>query len=283
MSPPPPPSILHDSKDTPTRLFLRECALIPFALLRRHPPSAMPGEFLGEYGLEFAYGAGAFPGAGGGVGPRGLEGDLELSSSLLTMSLDNDIPLDEMALSAGERSLLARPMAEDAMAALVSSAVGDFALPVRAKGRGKGRKPLAHSPPAGPLVPLPDPGESGGESGGASSLGRGASGGRPSLSDLPPRRSAASRAVRPVQSDDLSPTGFFPASSLSTSGSFTNLEYFDGNLSGDLVDLVNSPSLLWSLGPSSLAGLSPSQLAGCFKPNDDELATNVAAPRPAGI
>jgi hypothetical protein len=48
----------------------------------------------------------------------GLEEDLELSTSLLTMSLDQDIPIDAMALSAGDRSILARPMAEDAMAAL---------------------------------------------------------------------------------------------------------------------------------------------------------------------
>ena len=53
----------------------------------------------------------------------GLADDLELSSSLLTMSLDQDMPgIDDMALSAGERErLLGRPLAEDALAALAAS------------------------------------------------------------------------------------------------------------------------------------------------------------------
>lgn len=98
--------------------------------------SNIPVDFLREHGIEFdltsdgadqssnAQSASAMvinAGLSSGAGEHGgrLEDDLELSSSLLTMSLDKDIPMDEMALSAGEKSLLARPMAEDAMAALV--------------------------------------------------------------------------------------------------------------------------------------------------------------------
>ena len=76
--------------------------------------SNIPFDFLHEQGIEFDF-------AGDGSSsvpitsslPASTSGrldeheDLELSSSLLTMSLDKDIPMDEMALSAGEKSLLA--------------------------------------------------------------------------------------------------------------------------------------------------------------------------------
>merc|ERR1711988_1798315 len=94
------------------------------------PGAAIPVDFLREHGIEFDLTEadrsqeqinqlaqlvrGDPP-----VKPE-LEDDLELSSSLLTMSLDKDIPIDEMSLSAGEKQLLGRPIASDAMSAIVS-------------------------------------------------------------------------------------------------------------------------------------------------------------------
>merc|ERR1711998_194127 len=96
------------------------------------PGAAIPVDFLREHGIEFDLTEadqsqeqinqlaqlvrGDPP-----VKPE-LEDDLELSSSLLTMSLDKDIPIDEMSLSAGEKQLLGRPIASDAMSAIVSGA-----------------------------------------------------------------------------------------------------------------------------------------------------------------
>lgn len=84
--------------------------------------SSIPDGFLHEYGIEFPDDVEHLSGERRVVE---LDDDLELSSSLLTMSLDKDIPIDEMALSAGERLMLTKPMAEDAMAAL-----GHGALPL---------------------------------------------------------------------------------------------------------------------------------------------------------
>ena len=168
--------------------------------------SNIPFDFLHEQGIEFDF-------AGDGSSsvpitsslPASTSGrldeheDLELSSSLLTMSLDKDIPMDEMALSAGEKSLLARPMAEDAMAALVrpsghlkgSSGHLNTANVGRRKGRNNssrsrhGAANVGEHSPAGPLanVAATQP-EFGIESGGVlDSKGAAAGGGaRPDIS-----------------------------------------------------------------------------------------------------
>mmetsp|Transcript_40391 Transcript_40391/g.51998 ORF Transcript_40391/g.51998 Transcript_40391/m.51998 type:complete len:479 (+) Transcript_40391:4079-5515(+) len=78
--------------------------------------SSIPDGFLHEYGIEFPDDVEHLSGERRVA--DSLDDDLELSSSLLTMSLDKDIPIDEMALSAGERLMLTKPMAEDAMASL---------------------------------------------------------------------------------------------------------------------------------------------------------------------
>ena len=105
----------------------------PFVLHSRNMTgSNIPFDFLHEQGIEFDF-------AGDGSSsvpitsslPASTSGrldeheDLELSSSLLTMSLDKDIPMDEMALSAGEKSLLARPMAEDLRASSRRATCGE--------------------------------------------------------------------------------------------------------------------------------------------------------------
>ena len=124
--------------------------------------AAIPDGFLQEYGIDFPDDVEQVSGGN----KRGeLEDDLELSSSLLTMSLDQDIPIDTMELSAGERSLLGRPMAQDTMASIVGShehlaehLVGIGATARRGGGSRRVRPTRAaheagpsHSP-AGPLV-----------------------------------------------------------------------------------------------------------------------------------
>ena len=49
----------------------------------------------------------------------GGEDDLELSSSLLTMSLDKDVSIDEMGISACEKNLLGRPLSSNVLDAIV--------------------------------------------------------------------------------------------------------------------------------------------------------------------
>ena len=50
--------------------------------------------------------------------------DPELSSSLLNMSLDKDMLLDEMGLSLSDKSILARPLDSGAMESLQRGAIG---------------------------------------------------------------------------------------------------------------------------------------------------------------
>lgn len=115
----------------------------------------MPDGFLHEYGIEFPDEVEHLS----GDRRVDLDDDLELSSSLLTMSLDKDIPIDEMALSAGERLMLTRPMAEDAMASLnmyVSSSSGRRGANSASR-RGGGFRKSKHeagpsSSPSGPLA-----------------------------------------------------------------------------------------------------------------------------------
>jgi len=126
--------------------------------------AAIPVDFLREHGIEFDLTE--MENSSEGVphisapessGLRhehndGIDDDLELSSSLLTMSLDKDIPMDEMALSAGERGLLSKPIASDAMAAIVGAGFG--------AGRTIGTMDLgdsqdSNSSPSGPLPASP--------------------------------------------------------------------------------------------------------------------------------
>lgn len=90
--------------------------------------SALPVDFLREHGIEFDLGdsvgsidaqamhhltASLTAKSDTGLGDE----DLELSSSLLTMSLDQDLAMDDMAMSAGTRELLGKPITSDAIAA----------------------------------------------------------------------------------------------------------------------------------------------------------------------
>merc|ERR1712185_557041 len=90
----------------------------------------MPMDFLKEHGIDFdsmevepgvnvGAKARAAPSGGAAATEDGGEDDLELSSSLLTMSLDKDVSIDEMGISACEKNLLARPLSSNVLDAIV--------------------------------------------------------------------------------------------------------------------------------------------------------------------
>ena len=90
--------------------------------------SSMPMDFLKEHGIDFdsmevepgVKRATAPPTNGATAAAEdGGEDDLELSSSLLTMSLDKDVSIDEMGISACEKNLLGRPLSSNVLDAIV--------------------------------------------------------------------------------------------------------------------------------------------------------------------
>ena len=88
--------------------------------------SSMPMDFLKEHGIDFdsmevepgVKRATAPPTNGATAAAEDGEDDLELSSSLLTMSLDKDVSIDEMGISACEKNLLG-PLSSNVLDAIV--------------------------------------------------------------------------------------------------------------------------------------------------------------------
>jgi hypothetical protein len=248
--------------------------------------SSLPDGFLHEYGIEFPDEVENLS----GNRRVDLEDDLELSSSLLTMSLDKDIPIDEMALSAGERLLLAKPMAEDAMASLhISSSSGRR---TGGSNRRAGRKMKYEtgpsSSPSGPLadgsahadfsIELNTASTSSGHHHNKSSGHRtrqAVSLNNTSLDTLlldsvTQQKNSADKGSSligeqhkaEVRREILFAQGFDNAHGQNISPNVYGLDLFDPSSSaelansGDLVDLVNSPNL-WMSNSLSFSSLSP--------------------------
>ena len=114
----------------------REAGHVQFTavFVHRNMSGTIPVDFLRENGIEFDMAEmehsndliGVAMGAD--VKAEVFDDELELSTSLLTMSLDKDIPIDEMALSVGDRHLLSKPITDDAMAAFVRVAKQEMCL-----------------------------------------------------------------------------------------------------------------------------------------------------------
>ena len=274
---------------------------------------------------------------------EGLADDLELSSSLLTMSLDQDMPgIDDMALSAGERErLLGRPLAEDALAALAASggrtptgggggrtvggshghtvqgataqggsSAAASTTPVRSSQRrmsavdsssssseNRRNKSTSHSP-SGPLMhptAAVQPQFRIDSGGPPASRAQGAGAAMnvdsspPFCSNSSPQSTAAAAALHMQQSDRRGTKASAHLRSVHPAAApdmEVSADMFDLNGNGDLlgssadlVDLVNSPNLLWSVGSSqSMSSLSPVHAASSSSSTfngDDELMSPV--------